>query len=380
MAKQHARFSPSKLGALEKCPRFQYRESDVQSDAASEGTLMHEAFEKHDLSLLETEEQRAQVQKCLDYMAALKAEMPEDTVEMSEIKLEFKDYTFGYADKILFSPSMGKAHLLDAKFGRKGADDADQNMQLAMYSGGLLTGGLMVEGYHHKVKEVTAHLVSPRTGEVTDFTFRHSDVPKLETRVREVIKNASNPFVPPCPQPDLCTNCAWTSSCPAMNKMTSEAAQTILPGISFPGMLRVNPSATPEEKGRVMAALEVLSDAIEEGKKAIKEDALSREEPPAGYQIMNRAGALKITSPAVAFDMLKSSGMVTEDEIMQEAMKLSVSDLLKVYVSKAQTKEDREVHREKLLDLLGPVMERGGDIRYLQRRRGFDQKKLAQGG
>jgi Protein of unknown function (DUF2800) len=379
MAKVHARYSPSKLGALEKCPRFQYRETGESNDAASEGTLMHEAFEKHDLSILETEEQRAQVQKCIDYMDAIRAGMPEDCVEISEAKLDFKDYTFGYADKILFSPSSGKAHLMDAKFGRKGADDADSNMQLAMYSAGLLTGGLMVGGYHYKVVEVTAHLISPRTGEVSDFTYRPSDIDMLETRVRQVIASANNPFIPPRPYPDLCTNCAWITSCPAMNSMTTQAVQSILPGISFPGTLSVNPNATPEQKGKVLAALEVLEDAIEEGKKAIKESSLASNEPPTGYQIMTRGGSYKVTAPAVAIDLLKNSGMVSEDEVLQEAVKLSVADLIKLYVSKAQTKDDRELHRTKLLELLSPYLERGGEIKFLQRKRGFDQTKLIKG-
>jgi hypothetical protein len=60
MAVKHARHSPSKLSAIEKCPCFESDNAMRRSKdlaASEEGTLLHDAMEFDDPSNLENEEQ-----------------------------------------------------------------------------------------------------------------------------------------------------------------------------------------------------------------------------------------------------------------------------------------------------------------------------------
>ena len=94
MSKRHHRYGPSMLDSLSNCIRFKYIPFK-DDDAASEGTLLHEAYETENLIGLD-DEQTMMVQAIIDYTNSILATKggPEMWEEIKEGKVELIDLTY----------------------------------------------------------------------------------------------------------------------------------------------------------------------------------------------------------------------------------------------------------------------------------------------
>lgn len=381
MSKQHARYSPSKLQSKEKCPRFDYQQEEPGdvNEAAEEGTLLHEAYETGDMTGL-NEEQKAQVEKVLQFTETLTAGLdPGEYTVFNEIKLEVPGLTFGYGDRIICikdksdGSRYSEAHVVDAKFGRKGADEANNNVQIMCYSGGLLFGLAYLDDKSDPVKlnipVVHGHIVAPRLDLVTSTTYTAEDEPRILGRIEKILEQAANPFSQPKPDPDLCTLCQWRASCPAVNSLVVKTAeaQDLIPSIVDPTQLEF---ASPEDKSKAYALAQILAAWSDSARKVITQAVLNGEDIP-NYQRMKRAASAKITSTSEAIAMLQGS---VPEHVIHEASTISITKLVNAYSE--HTGETKKSTKEFVEDILAPVIDRGPDIVFLQRKRGVSEKDI----
>lgn len=382
MAVQHARFSPSKLGNKEKCSKFDYEQAPVgeTNESADEGTLMHKAFETRDLSILQTEEQRSQVEKVLQYVETLTAGVdPLLVTTYHEKKVEIPDYTFGYADLIIIinneDGTTNHAHVVDAKFGRKGADEADNNVQIMCYAGGLLFGKVHMNNYTEPVEmnvpRVYGHIVAPRLDSITTVQYTIDDKPKILGRLEAILARANDPFDPPKPDPDLCTICQWRATCPKINSLAVKTAQSIdqfIPSIIDPTQLA---NASSDDKAKAYALAQMLEAWAESARKVVIKSAMENNEDIPGYTKVKRAGTVKITSTDEAIAMLEGS---VSDHAIRSASSISLSKLSDAYAD--ETGMTKREARDRVESILAPVLEQGPEITFLQRKRGVSERSI----
>lgn len=363
MSKQHARYSPSKLDALAKCPRFKRVEEQTdRQSAADEGTMMHDAFERRSTKGL-TEEQADAVSKVIGYVESLEA--AEGAHGVHEVKLELEDLTYGFADYILITPSgkvvdaaatnllTRRAHVADAKFTRI---EAEHGFQVRAYAACIL------EAYEDVV-EVVTHVISPRLNSIETNTYDRSLLPKVRNEIELLYRRIENPFsTKPVPHMELCRMCAWASECPAVCTGVATVAamqQTIVVPATF------DPAAItlPEDRAVAQSLATVLENWAEQVKASNTEFVANGGEIP-GFKMVSR-GTGKRVDPAMtqfALDALLEKGYTRE--MLCSALTLSVNKLAKNLAEMQGGKEG--VFREAIDEVIGSMLVEG-KCQFLQK-------------
>ena len=227
--RSHHPDSPSSLQASEACPRFENEQrEETENSASSKGTLQHKAAETRDLDLLHGDEAMlSAVQKCIDYENRVIAYFQSRGVEPlidREIYLSVGDdavqgwegVTGGYPDVVIYSLSLGEAHILDWKFGAVPVTPTKDNVQGHAYELGLR------KRLGPRIGPITVHFFAPNQGwteqEQEDkyiHTFYPEDAAARELRIRTIIARKKDPRSRPCAKVDLCIWCAKKGSCEA---------------------------------------------------------------------------------------------------------------------------------------------------------------------
>jgi len=329
MPSDHAKHSPSSLRYKEICPGWMNRGGT--SEAADEGTMLHEAAESGDFSKLNPE-QRAQVQECLDYLAPL--EDGADEVHR-ERRMNVADMTFGTADRVIIRGGGEHAHVADFKFGRQPVDDADVNLQGYAYA---------VAVFHEfPVERVTVHFLCPRTDTITRHTFvRSEDYDRMVTRIAAVIARAEDPHHVLNPDPKACQYCANLGTCSAL----AAKALMIPTGNKWdlPADLDPNAITTPEQMSRVM---EIIP-AIEAWASAIKQSALDMvrdgQEIP-GYALRSRSGRRVIKDLLPAWAIINQEFGVSLEEFLP-ACSVKITDVENAVKARATRGKGAETLRQ----------------------------------
>lgn len=211
----HHPFSPSTLQRLSLCPGSWRMTKDIpeppQSDDAAEGTKLHEAIATGCLDDLDAEQQAA-VTACDEFAESLI--YPTDTIPLEticEYKVAIEDedgiLTEGIVDFAVIH-SDKTADLVDWKFGRTPAPDANKNFQLAAYALGIM----QKFGCH----SVTAHIFQPRIHAHTSYTFTNAEA--ILHNIRFIINRAKQDSILLCASDEACRYCRAASTCPACNQ------------------------------------------------------------------------------------------------------------------------------------------------------------------
>lgn len=363
MAK-HARYSPSKLEALEHCPCFEYEESpdnerdDNNETPAERGTRLHKATETADLNLCLDDDERRQVQTCLDYTDSVIAAAGSDNNGrpikiLREAKVIVPDLTYGTLD--FCAVGRTKAWILDYKFIRTPSISLPQfNLQVNTYAAGIF--------YRFKrVQEVSGNLLAPALGSVPDAAEIHrDDVPDIEGRIKSVIKNANDVFKKPTPC-DLCSKCANAGRCPALGTTAVAMARSI--GLPVPAQFSPEMSTSPRDR----AIAQVLASALEQWAEQVKKGnnlwgANGGELP--GHIRVKRAGRVSVSNGRRAIELL---GTLVPHDALMEACSVSLKTITDYLMETGAMK--REEARERIMDVLGEVAQRGPEIEFWQRQR-----------
>lgn len=315
------------------CVRFKYNDSD--EDAASEGTLMHKAFETGDLAGLDAEQKQC-VTTALDYAESLKFEdggVPSDWEDFREVKLELTDsgkgLTFGTADRLLVNLKRGIAHVIDFKATRR---DTAHGWQLRTY------GACAAERYPG-IKSVATHVVAPRLGGVERETYGAAELlADVRAHITGLYARIANPSTPPTPDEDLCCKCGNAASCPALCRTVADVSRGI--GLPLPGTFA--PDAIVSLRDRAVA--QVLAGAmINWGEQVRKNNAAFVEESGTdipGFKRQKRSTGLRIpkerTADAAAIlaeafgmepgEVLGCCGMTVGDVVACVSMRMGVPE------------------------------------------------------
>jgi CRISPR/Cas system-associated exonuclease Cas4 (RecB family) len=335
---KHARYSPSSLDNLSKCVRFKYYNPDEgkDDDAATEGTMLHDAYEHENVKGLD-DEQKDAVQKIIDYTNSLLATEggPDCWEVIKEAKWTLITRTYGHADTVLIHKTKPIVHVIDAKFVRR---SDDHSFQVRTYGAAVYE-----ERFMGKDVKVITHVVAPRIPLIDEQEYEgkalHEEVCK---EIDELYMSIDDPFTPPTPCEDLCSKCARASKCPKVGKAVVSVAQ----GLGLPIPEHFAPDAIVSLRDRAIA--QILAGAMktwaEQVKKNNNEYAKNGNDVP-GFTLRSRSNGFRASSdvtPAIV-GILKAQGY-TEEELL-EACTFSVSKLAKARAAstaftEAEAKED----------------------------------------
>ncbi|QHI70487.1 DUF2800 domain-containing protein [Tichowtungia aerotolerans] len=314
----HAKHGPSSLKNKEICPHWQNRPGS--SEAADEGTKMHEAAEAGRLDGL-TPEQIAQVHECLEAVDQIQAEIP-GCIRYTELTVDVCGLTFGTADVILLGAH--SATLVDYKFGRIQVEDAETNLQGQAYALGVfdLFG----------VDEVTVVFLQPRCDLRTEHTFtRSADYDRMRDRVATVIEKAEDPNGPYNPHPDNCQYCGAKALCPALTAKAMMVVEKLPERLELPAVMDPLEIAEPDQ----MALALRLAPVLVEWAKAVKAHALEMvrngQEIP-GYQLKHRSGRRVIKQLEAVWDIVHAEFDLPLEQFLP-ACSISVTSLEKAVKS-----------------------------------------------
>jgi hypothetical protein len=338
--KQHARFSPSRLENLEICPKFEMQEME---DSADEGTLMHEAAEKEDLSGL-SEEQRTQVQAALDYKSVIVSKRPNAKV-LKEERVELQGLTYGTLDLAVVWDD--EADIADYKFGRVEVEHASRNLQVQTYAAALME-------MRPELQKVTVHIIQPRVGTPSFATFDRSLVAQIRARIELVYSKTGDPFSPPCPGA-ICDRCRWAHRCPALKPALVQASETF--GMPVPEVLRGEVPATPEDRYKLQMLAILFEKVAEQWKESNKKAWFEEGVVIPGLVVQERSSGPRVRKEFIAAAMrkLRDEGYANEDQILN-CLKISIPDLAKQMVEIRGGTEKEE--RARILEILeGMIVE-----------------------
>lgn len=359
----HATYGPSTLKARALCPGWV---NDKSSDPhwADEGAMLHKAWETGNLAGLDPEQTTA-VQQVITYTAPYERSALFDLRERRIVIL--RGLTFGTADRIIGRKSpTGQLHidLLDAKFGRVGVDDASENLQGIAYAIGVFE--------EFKPASVTVHFLLPRRDEVTTHRFTRPDLPDMARKVREVITRAqlyerTKDASMLRPSEDACQYCGRKSQCPAINSIALSYATKYAP-LEVVDEVHSSQVTDPERMARLVSAAKVLQKWCDSVMKHSLAMVLEQGITIPGYEVKERAGAVEINNPVLAYEVLTKAGLDPIEIV--SAAKLSKSKLEDLVKSKAPRGKGAQSIRDLNAALASAeCISSGEPVRYLQKSR-----------
>lgn len=325
----HHTFGPSALDSLSRCVRFKYNDSD--EDAASEGTLLHKAFETGDLAGLDAEQKQC-VTTLESYVESLKFEdggVPSDWEDFREVKLELTGLTYGTCDRLLVNRKRRVAHVIDAKFTRR---DSAHSFQLETY------GACAAEAYPF-VTIVETHIAAPRLGGVEREEYDAKTLVRdTRERIEALYARIADKATPATPDEDLCCKCGNAAACPAIGHTVAAVARGT--GLPLPDVFA--PDAIVSLRDRAIA--QILAGAmINWGEQVRKNNAAFVDETGTdipGYRRQRRSTGLRVpkerTADAAALladafgmemsEVLGCCGMTVGDVVNCVSMRMGVPE------------------------------------------------------
>lgn len=367
------RLSPSKLEAKEQCPCFDYQQFVVKDDGeetpAERGTRLHKAVEDMDLSLCKDDGERRQVQMCIDYtmnMLAGNEIPPVEVWKEKELRIGLLDNGEYLTSGTLDYAALWANHatLLDYKFVRGASvSEPKDNLQLACYALGLLEACPGIEA-------VEAGILAPGVEWAPEpVIYMRADMPKIVERIKAVLASAEDPFKQPR-SGEVCNNCTHASRCPALGKVAVVVANKI--GLPVPEVFAPESIVSPRDR----AIAQVLANALEQWADQVKKhnsEAAKNGVVIPGHTLVSRSGKTFIDSVSDAIEILSGTGLCPKEEVY-DTCTISFAKLAKKVAEIQQCKEDKA--REQLMNTLGPTVRVAPEVRFLQRKRGLDDKKL----
>ena len=307
----HAQLSPSSAVRWMTCPgsvRMCEGIPDTSSDASLEGTMMH-TVASHCLSrgtdaagyvgvtdpetgLILQAEQAQAVQTYVDTVR----DICETTggkllVEqrLSIWHMTGEEDAHGTADAVILT--MDELIVIDAKFGRGVAVDAEENPQLMMYA----AAAYVEHELAYDFRRVRMMIVQPRLNASPEWTIPVTELNEFMEEVQFSAELTRQPDAPLVPSAKGCQWCRAKATCPAITKTVMDDFDTVVPE-----------TADERDLARIMAN----ADMIEKWVKAVRaevERRLLAGEPVPGYKLVQgKKGNRQWADPDAAEETLKS--------------------------------------------------------------------------
>ena len=306
----HAQLSPSSAVRWMTCPgsvRMCEGIPDTSSDASLEGTMMH-TVSSHCLSrgtdaagsvgvtdpetgLILQAEQAQAVQTYVDTVR----DICETTggkllVEqrLSIWHMTGEEDAHGTADAVILT--MDELIVIDAKFGRGVAVDAEENPQLMMYA----AAAYVEHELAYDFKRVRMMIVQPRLNASPEWTIPVTELNEFMEEVQFSAELTRQPDAPLVPSAKGCQWCRAKATCPAITNRIMDDFDTVVPE-----------TADERDLARIMAN----ADMIEKWVKAVRaevERRLLAGEPVPGYKLVQgKKGNRQWADPDAAEETLK---------------------------------------------------------------------------
>ncbi len=369
--KAHAKFSPSTMGMLERCPGF--RNTNKKNALSERGDRIHDALENETIDLL-PEEERAIAQPCKDYIeSTLASYLPKepdlDTRECRiEIDLGAGVTTFGTFDRLLIYGTKG--HMYDFKSGYREVTDAENNAQGWSYVIGIFQK-------YPKLESCEVTFLIPNRDEVSSHTFKRSDVPDLKLRINTIIQRAAELEDPEFffthperlnPLPELCEYCSRQTTCPALMAKHLKVLQTVGGGLPVPSDLRVD-KTRPEDIAHLLRLAPLMAEWAEQIRKDALRINLEEGVDIPGYNRFERSLPRTASSVLGAWEVIqeKFQDAITLEDFLAHCGSVSIPKLEDLVAEKAKHKEKgkaRELFNEELRG--ADVLQDRGKIFYLR--------------
>ena len=307
----HAQLSPSSAVRWMTCPgsvRMCEGIPDTSSDASLEGTMMH-TVASHCLSrgtdaagyvgvtdpetgLILQAEQAQAVQTYVDTVR----DICETTggkllVEqrLSIWHMTGEEDAHGTADAVILT--MDELIVIDAKFGRGVAVDAEENPQLMMYA----AAAYVEHELAYDFRRVRMMIVQPRLNASPEWTIPVTELNEFMEDVQVSAELTRQPDAPLMPSAKGCQWCRAKATCPAITNQIMDDFDDVVPE-----------TADERDLARVMAN----ADMIEKWVKAVRaevERRLLAGEPVHGYKLVQgKKGNRQWADPDAAEETLKS--------------------------------------------------------------------------
>lgn len=329
----HAKFSPSQLSRIIACPGSVVLSAGVpqppSSPYAAEGTFLHSAMDAllSTGSVNVTTEQRVLLNACNDYLSTLRTCRGQElmthpmTALFTELHLtsDREPELAGTADVVILEQGLGRAHVIDWKFGGGVFVPVYLNPQFMAYA-------LMVLERFQWVQEVVTHVVQPRLDNFDRTTYTRA---QLERWYKETLAPAlrlaertENPILNP--QAEACRWCRAAAICPARHAQVQEQASEVF------ALYADIQASKPVSHERIAEFLNT-SKSLEQAIKAVKDYALhtlylSGEDAIPGYKVVKGRGARKWkASPEAIVSFLEERG-IDADEVLSTELK-SVAEI-----------------------------------------------------
>ena len=307
----HAQLSPSSAVRWMTCPgsvRMCEGIPDTSSDASLEGTMMH-TVSSHCLTrgtdavgyigvtdpetgLILQAEQAQAVQTYVDTVR----DICETTggkllVEqrLSIWHMTGEEDAHGTADAVILT--MDELIVIDAKFGRGVAVDAEENPQLMMYA----AAAYVEHELAYDFKRVRMMIVQPRLNASLEWTIPVTELNEFMEEVQVSAELTRQPDAPLMPSAKGCQWCRAKATCPAITNQIMDDFDDVVPE-----------TADERDLARIMAN----ADMIEKWVKAVRaevERRLLAGEPVPGYKLVQgKKGNRQWADPDAAEETLKS--------------------------------------------------------------------------
>lgn len=306
----HHKNGPSVLWRRVLCPasmRMEENEPDTSSEAAKEGTMLHDVVEarlsgkERDDAL--TPEQEECVEKCVDYANGFAGEFWTEK-HLSLVGPAGVLLTEGTADLVvIFSDS---AVVIDWKFGRGYVDEASGNIQLAAYSA-------MIAQRWPNVKKVVASTFTPRQRPMYS-THEFKDFATITQYVANAIQRTEL-GLDPRPGERQCRYCKGAAKCPALRREVATISNDVAklpPLATMPvdqlselvdqtsAIVRFHELVKSAIRGRIEQGADVPGWRIRDGRKKRSADAAKLFGVLSDYLTGDEfAGACKVSLPSV---------------------------------------------------------------------------------
>lgn len=358
MSKKHARYSPSKLEALELCPCFDYKEQREKKDeetAAERGRRLHKLVETGDMEFARDEDDKELLDKVNLLLDGIRLKHKEPCEEITEKEVSLGDLTYGTLDKGLLWHDIKKAVVLDWKFiWSENVSEPKDNLQLQCYVGGLL------EAYP-EIEEVEAYVAAPQINWLPEpCIYTRADLPRIMARVEKVTLACADPFKKPSPC-DLCKQCANASRCPALGTTAVVVANHI--GLPMPATFAPDSLALPEDRAKAYIIAKALTNWGEQVTKNVNEWVRQGNTLP-GHTTVTKKGSMKVTDVESAVVAMRA---LLDDSAILGAMSMSITKITDAVAKKQGKKKDA---RETVENMLVGLVERAPDVVYAMRKKG----------
>ena len=313
-ARKHAKYSPSKLKALEICPRFRQDEDKAPHPITLRGTAMHEAVEAGTPEIEGlSDHEKELVRYCLDFQSEWS--MDPTWISFPEMKLTTPGGNFGFCDQLYIRGK--EAILLDWKFSTRVQTEVETNVAAQAYSWGILNDW-------PDIVEVTVYYVYPRLDVVGTHVFTRDDMDRIELRVETIISRAKADLkVQEMPTEEGCMYCSRKATCNALHKLALPIYNEYTKEeLTISDEYHPSQISDPNVMAKAMAVATIMGEWADSVKFHANQMRRETGQEIPGYTWTSRKGDDVVNSAALVKFTAEEFGLTDED--MGSALSLSV--------------------------------------------------------